>query len=445
MTSFVTLITASLPTHSNTLDALQQGKLFHLEGSNTIGQTLAPTWVKAWMEHRGMEHIQMSKHANKSVYRISAKHQAREVFVDIIAEGSSKGIKGLITNNTDIAMSSRKLKASEVKQLAEPHSGAQIKTSDNENIVAIDGLAIIAHPRNPINTLDLGTIQKIFSGEIKDWKQLGGLSGEISVHSRNEDSGTFHTFESLVLKDKKKLIKNAEHHSSNKNLAAAVSQELSAIGFVAMAYAGKAKALAISDSNNGALSPEPLHVATEDYPLTRRLYMYTANKGSNPNARNFIEFTVSKQGQQFAKKLGFVSQNPIKTKVEGISGPEDYEKLIKNGERLSVNFRFEPGHATLDSKAQQDVLRVVDFLNYIEGDDVHIKLVGFSNTRETSTRADVLSRLRANAVKIALFRHGIDTDQVLGFGADVLVANNEGRQSLKNDRVEVWVVSNGPS
>ncbi|MBX2858156.1 MAG: substrate-binding domain-containing protein [Cellvibrionaceae bacterium] len=417
---------------------LPEKRLFTLSGSDTVGAKLAPAQVKAWMKQQGMSDISVLKLGEHHQYRIAARKGEKKLYVDVHALGSSTGINGLLSKQADIAMSSRPIKALEAAQLQQSHG--TMRSVYSEHVIAIDGVVVILHPQNPITTLNIDTIAKIFAGQISNWQSLGGLNQRINIYARDSHSGTFDTFKKLVLKTHAALSESAERVVSNQALSQRVSEDPAAIGFVGMAYVGNAKTVAVKDKNTHPFSPAPLFIATEDYPLSRRLFMYTAETNSNPLAKSFIDFALSKQGQKLVEENGFVSMNPIKRKVVGVSGPADYEALIQGGERLSVNFRFQPREAKLDSKARKDIKRVADYFKGLDNKNYQVKLVGFSNERVSSARANVLSLLRASAVKIALFREGVDTDQVLGFGSDLLVANSEGTQGNKNDRVEVWIV-----
>jgi len=140
--------------------------------------------------------------------------------------------------------------------------------------------------------------------------------------------------------------------------------------------------------------------------------------------------------------VGFVSQNPVRVSIKGVpSGPARYQTLATNGDRLSVNFRFKPGSADLDNKAKQDVRRLVKYFKEPGQKAVKVQLVGFSNQEKTESTAQVLSKLRALAVKMELFRYGITAEPVKAFGSEVLVADGANHNAKsKNDRVEVWVI-----
>lgn len=418
-----------------TVSAPLQGKLFTMHGSNTLGAKLAPSWAKQWLGTLGVEGTEIYPLGITNEYRVQGDYRGNPVYIDIRAHGSSTGFRALDADTTDIALASRSIKDDEVITLAKL---GNMRSFNAEHVVAIDGLAVIVNPRNTINAIRMESLGKIFSGEITNWSQLGGLDLPISVHARDNNSGTWDTFKSLVLRKKYTLTDSAQRFESNDELSDQVSSQLGAIGFVGLASVRQAKALAISDNGSSALKPAPLFVATEDYPLARRLFMYTPETIVNPWVSEFINFAKNAQGQDTVQEIGFVSLNPVSLKLQNQFGPTEYQSLAQYAERLSINFRFQGTDARLDNKARQDVLRLREYVEQIEP-GMRIQLVGFSNTYTTETRSEVLSRLRASAIKIELFKHGLAIEPVLGYGADLLVASNNGENSIKNNRVEVWV------
>jgi len=435
----VLIISLPLYTDASGLDqpqsASMEGKLFTMHGSNTLGAKLAPTWAKQWLLSRGISNAEIYRLSTENEYRVQGEHKGEPVFIDIRAHGSSTGFRALEKKTTDIALASRTIKDSEVEKLS---NLGNLRSFKAEHVVAIDGLAVIVHPDNPINGTSVENLGKIFSGQITNWSELGGANLPIRVHARDNNSGTWDTFKNLVLKKQYALIKTARRFESNDELSDVVSSQPGAIGFVGLASVRRAKALAVSDAGSSFLKPEALFVATEDYPLSRRLYMYTPEVITNPWVADFIEFAKGTQGQNTVQDIGFVSLNPVSLKLQNTYGPSEYQSLSEYAERLSINFRFQGTDASLDNKARQDVLRLHQFISKNKP-GMRIQLVGFSNTYETETRADVLSRLRASAIKIELFKRGINIEPVLGYGADLLVASNRGDNAIKNNRVEVWV------
>jgi len=413
-----------------------EGLLFTLQGSNTIGAHLAPAWAMAYLKAKGCDYVHVRALENNNEVRVIGKRGYLSVYIDIHAHGSSTGFKGLHLKTADIALASRSIKPTEKAQLK--HYG-NMSSFNAEHVVAIDGLAVVVNPSNPIEQLTVEQVAQIFSGKIRNWREVGGLNHAINIYARDDNSGTWDTFSSLVLGKSHNLSASAARFESNDQLSDSVARDVAGIGFVGLASVRRSKALAIQEQDSTPLLPEPLYVATEDYALARRLYMYTPAYGNKPEVDEFIAFAHSITGQKIVEEIGFISQNPISLAVDTVDSPRIYSALTQHGKRLSINFRFVPGDANLDNKAKQDVQRVVDYINKNKDDSIQIQLVGFSKLKATESRAKVISKLRTAAVKAELFRQGIVTDAIIGLGADLPVAANEGRSALKNERVEIWL------
>jgi phosphate transport system substrate-binding protein len=418
----------SLPPFS----ASDTGRLLLLQGSNTLGARLAPAWAQAYLEARGARGVIIKPLAAENELRVSGRYQGRELFIDVHAHGSGTGYAGLELNQADIALSSRPIKDQEVRLLA--HLG-DMRAATAEHIVAIDGLAIITHPGNRLARLSREQLSTIFAGRVTDWSSLGGSPGPIRLYARDDKSGTFDSFMSLVMPSGTTLSASAKRFESSDKLVAEVAADAQAIGFVGLAYVKAVKPIAIFDVDSQPLTPNTLTVATEDYVLSRRLFCYVNPLATNPHVQAFIDFAQSEPGQALVAKQGFISQNPLRLQAPVAYGPLSYQKLSQIGERLSINFRFKPGQANLDNKALEDVARIAAYLKRHPDDNRRLQLVGFSNQDESG----VLSRLRATEVKIALYHYGLSTEPVWGLGEQLAVASPEGLDAPRNDRVEVWL------
>ncbi|WP_339490642.1 phosphate ABC transporter substrate-binding/OmpA family protein [Pseudomonas rhizophila] len=418
----------------------EHGPALRLQGSNTIGATLGPALVKALMVDQGLLKVRTEITDRENEQRIVGQAaDGRRVEIDIAAHGSSTGFAALKHASAELAASSRPIKDSELKELA--HLG-DLKNPSAEQVIAIDGLAIILHPQNPLRQLDTRQLAKIFSGEVNTWESVGGAGGPIHLYARDEQSGTYDTFKELVLnRQGKRLAPSAQRFESSEQLSDAVSQDPQGIGFIGLPYVRQAKALAIVDGDSQPMMPLTHLIATEDYPLSRRLFFYLPPQETNPWAEALVEFTQSEKGQAIVAANGFIAQTVQAMAVTpNALMPEGYQALSRHAQRLSVNFRFEEGSASLDNKAQQDLGRVLAYIKQHDKLDRRVTLVGFGDAKDDPARADLLSRLRAMAVRRELVKHGVALREVRGFGALMPVAaNSEDEGRVRNRRVEVWV------
>ena len=422
------------------LPAPDQGPALRIQGSNTIGAALGPALVKGLMEHQGLQAVRIEPAQGTNEQRVTGKtRQGKAVSIEVAAHGSSTGFMALKKATADLAASSRPIKDSELVDL-EPLG--DLKSPEAEQVIAIDGLAIILNPRNPLNTLNTEQLAQIFNGEISTWEALGGIGGPIHLYARDDQSGTYDTFKELVLRLRgKPLGAGAKRFESSEQLSDAVSQDPQGIGFIGLPYVRQAKAVAIVDGDSHPMLPLNSLIATEDYPLSRRLFFYLPPSGRNPWAKALVDFTQSSKGQAIVAANGFIAQQVQAIAVEPrASMPEDYQAIALDAQRLTVNFRFEEGSASLDNKARQDLQRVVAYLKSHDKLDKQVTLVGFGDAKNDPQRAALLSKLRAMAVRRELVKNGVVLRDIRGFGAQMPVAANtadEGR--IKNRRVEVWV------
>ncbi|MBJ2244945.1 substrate-binding domain-containing protein [Pseudomonas haemolytica] len=430
----------SLPAVATPLPIPDQGPALRIQGSNTIGAALGPALVKGLMEHQGLQGVHSEPGAGANEQRVVGKtRQGKTVTVEVAAHGSSTGFAALKNARADLAASSRPIKDSELVDL-EPLG--DLKSPDAEQVIAIDGLAIILNPRNPLNTLNTEQLAQIFNGEVSTWEALGGIGGAIHLYARDDQSGTYDTFKELVLSRRgKPLAGTAQRFESSEALSDAVSHDPQGIGFIGLPYVRQAKAVAIVDGDSQPMLPLTSLIATEDYPLSRRLFFYVPPSSRNPWAKALVDFSQGSKGQAIVAANGFIAQQ---VQAIGVtprpSMPDDYQAITRDAQRLTVNFRFEEGSASLDNKARQDLQRVVAYIRSHGKLDKRVTLVGFGDAKNDPQRAALLSKLRAMAVRRELVKSGVVLRDIRGFGAQMPVAANtadEGR--IKNRRVEVWV------
>lgn len=413
--------------------------LLRIQGSNTIGAHLAPALAAGLLRQQGVAHPEQQISAPNEVSVSGRDAQGRLLQITVAAHGSGTGFVALAEGSAELAASSRPIKDSEQASLA---SLGDLRSASAEQVIALDGLAIIVHPDNPVQQLDIAQVAALFAGEIDNWQALGGPAGAVRLYARDDNSGTFDTFKELVLSSQgKQLAGAAQRFESSDELSERVSQDPQAIGFIGLPYIRQAKALHIADQGSQAMPASRELISTEDYPLSRRLFFYLKPDESNPWARALVEFAQSAEGQAIVTANGFIGQQVQAMRVAvDASQPRVYQRLAEQAQRLSVNFRFREGSAELDNKALHDLQRLLDYLKANDKQHRQLVLVGFGDPKSDPARAALLSKLRAMAVRRELARAGILPRDILGLGEQLPVASNQqddGR--LKNRRVEVWV------
>ncbi|MDE5412467.1 PstS family phosphate ABC transporter substrate-binding protein [Alkalihalobacterium chitinilyticum] len=186
--------------------------------------------------------------------------------------GSGTGITALINNDVDIAQSSRAIKEEEIELAAE--NGVDV----HEFVVGQDGVAVAVNPENPITEMTIGQLKDIFTGVVTDWSELGWEDGgEISVYSRQSNSGTYVFFNEVVM-DTEDFGAGAKFMPGTSAIKEAIEQEVNAIGYIGVGYVDdNVTALEVAlDENSEYFSPlDKANVASGDYPVARPLFFYT--------------------------------------------------------------------------------------------------------------------------------------------------------------------------
>jgi len=233
-----------------------------------------------------------------------------KVSVAVTGGGSGTGIAAMLSNTCDIAELSRELKPEEIEM-------ARKKGFEPKQItVALDGLAVVVHPANPLSQLTQDQLAAIFSGSVSNWKEVGGSDLPIVILSREVNSGTHVYFKEHVLRRGRKdsqaeFAANALLLPSSQAIADEVAQNPSAIGYYGMGYISpREKALAVAkDADSPYIQPTIENVVSNAYPISRPLLMVTRGEPQGLVAR-FIDFVLSPEGQKIVVKIDFV---PVKS------------------------------------------------------------------------------------------------------------------------------------
>ena len=418
---------------------------FH--GSNTIGSKLIASLLDGFLPQEGWSNITRVPGKDPDQYSIqgvvSGKSGVQSVQVE--ARGSGTAFDSLAKAECDIGMSSRKIKPAEQAMLA---ALGDMTSPACEHVLALDGIAIVVHKGNVVPSLSRKQIEAIFSGQTTDWSQVGGRPGHIDLFARDDRSGTYDTFKSLVL-ETASLAPDTKRFEDSNALSDAVAADPNGIGFVGLPFVRSARAIPVSDQNTAPLLPSAFTVAREDYVFSRRLFLYTPANPPNPLTLRFIQFATSDAGQEIVAREGFVNQI-VKKEEPKVAGPAEptprddlppeYVRLTANAERLSVDFRFRTGSSQLDNKAVDDLDRVTTYLASPTARGKEVLLIGFADNKGNPKANEALSNERAKIVDRQFSSRGVLAAVCRGFGSAVPVASNEtdeGRE--KNRRVEVWL------
>src|SRR5262249_6271371 len=152
----------------------------------------------------------------------------------------------------------------------------------------MDAITVLVNKNNPLGSITKQQLADVFSGKIADWSQIGGSAGPIYLYAPDDNSGTFDTFKSIVLSPRP-LSPRALRYEDATKLSDAVAADTNGIGIAGRSFVRSCKVLAIAEPGKKALMPDTFAVATGDYPLSRRLYLYTPSDPQNKWTRKFVD------------------------------------------------------------------------------------------------------------------------------------------------------------
>lgn len=224
-----------------------------------------------------------------------------DISVSVFGGGSGVGIAALTERATDIAMASRFMRMREFEAAA----AAGVMPVAHE--IAIDGLSIVVHPDNPITQLTIEQVKAIYTGEITNWRELGGPNMRIVAFSRDTASGTFGFFEDEVLDDAL-MDPGVLFKVSNAAIAGAVAATRGGIGYVGIGFVGPGVAAVAVAAREGDpfVYPTLETIADGTYVLSRPLFLFTDGWPEGALLA-FIRFAQSPAGQELVLKEGFGS------------------------------------------------------------------------------------------------------------------------------------------
>lgn len=434
-----------------------------VHGSNVVGWELMPALIKAYAASVGAPFV-VNAGANplEERYRLKNAGGADTAAFDLKRYGTNTAFAALEDGKAQIGMASRPITDEEAVRLAKAGT-LNVRSPQHEHVLALDGLLVIAAQDNPAVSVSIDNIAKIFSGQITDWSQVGLPPGKINVYSPSKQSGTFSAFNALVLQPRNlALATSTRLLLSNAEVSDAVAADANGIGLASFAFLRNAKALNVESSCGLITRPSVFTVKTEEYPLTRRLYLYTVSKPAHPHATGLLAYALSKQAQSVIADANFVDQRPDSLGFDDQGGRiayalnapnEDFDiaqmrQLIAdmNGaRRLSITFRFRTGSFELDTKARADVERLAEMMRTQDLRGKQVLLLGFADAVGPYQANSGLSVRRATQVRdtlLAVAKGSINASLMVPKGYSELapVACNdllEGRNL--NRRVEVWV------
>lgn len=222
-----------------------------------------------------------------------------DISVQVTGGGSGTGISALINGTTDICDASRPMKGSERENLKSRYAslGVEIKS-------AKDGLAVYVNETNPVEELTLDQLKGIYTGEIANWKDVGGPDAKIIVYGRENNSGTYVFFRDNVLKGKD-YTSTMQSLPGTAAVVNAVAKDKFGIGYGGCAYGKGIKFAKVKkDAAAPGYAPNSQTVKDGTYPLSRYLYMYLRSRPTG-ELKAYVDWILGPEGQAVVNQVGY--------------------------------------------------------------------------------------------------------------------------------------------
>lgn len=435
-----------------------------ISGSSTVGEVLMPALVEGFALQNGLKADRIFEDETHFDYVLSDVEEEKTVGrFRFRVSSTDEGFADLLADEADLVMALREIRPGELTLAAEVGLG-QLDEVNRSRVLALDAMTVIVSPTNPISALSVSDLARILSGNIDNWRTLGGPDAPISVHMRDAQSGIAQAVEDRVLKPARMtLAEDVTRHPTNAALARAVAEDQLGIGVASFSEIGNSKPLALTGPCGFQLRANRLTIKTEDYPLTAPMFLYIPARRLPKLAREFLAYTRTAPAQIITRRAGFVDQAPEEIALnaqgdrftnailvaEGEAGLSELKRMVDTLSplrRLSTSFRFEAGAARLDAQSRSNVQQLAHAIEAGIYDGRQLVFVGFSDGEGPAEGNLRIAQQRAQAVKLAietaveasnLSQVRLSTD---AFGEAMPMACDDtswGRQV--NRRVEVWV------
>jgi len=281
--------------------ALGQGRNITVKGSDTM-VILGQRWAETYMGKNKGSTIQVT------------------------GGGSGTGIASLINGTCDIAESSRPMKDAEKVQTRQKRGKDVVEIP-----VALDALAVYVHESNPVSELSVPQLKGIYTGAVKNWKDVGGKDERIILYGRENSSGTYVYF-------KEHVLENADYFPTTQTLPGtaavinAVARDRRGIGYGGIAYGKGIKHVRVKkDATSPAIEPTMANAQSGTYPISRFLYWYFAGEPAG-DLKKFADWVMTKDGQSVVENVGYYPlPDAVLAKYSGSPAKEGKAKAKKQG------------------------------------------------------------------------------------------------------------------
>jgi len=430
-------------------------------GSDSVGEDLMPLVMEPFAELLNATVSEPIEFPDNIAQYVFTPIGGGEPFVmEVESNDSEIGIDRLIEGTADIAMASGAPSQSQVAALAAQGRGNLFDVSQ-EYIIGVDSVLVTVHNSNPVNALSRQKLIAIYNDDITNWSEVDGPNLPILAGARDGGSAR-RNFENWAFGEERDLSPGTVELDKGKDMRNFVQDNPGAVGYSISDNIGDTKAIDLVLDCGVVTEATPFKSKAEEYLLGRRIRLYIDNQNPKPAVRQLVNYMISPAADPYVAESGYFSLGIVEDSrawsrltdaaligqpsLVGRAARGDIAVHLAGASRLSLTFRFDSDHFSLDSKALRDLDRLVDFLGQPDNAGRDIIVAGFADTVGDYAYNEQLSLQRANQVLERIRQHvkagalqGLDLSAV-GFGEAAPVSCNDdlyGRS--RNRRVEVWV------
>lgn len=381
----------------------------------------------------------------------------------VSATTDDDAFKALLDGSASIGMSSRRITKDEARALRADGAGNMV-SPNQERIIAVDSMVVITNPQNPVAELTIEQLRGIFSGQITSWSELGGEDRDINVVMHQDGSASYEYFMEYLYGDGRPTFLPAAIGADSQQISNVVYRDRNAISFVGYSFLRGAQSVSLINECGIATQADAFSAKTEEYDLSRRMYLYNRSDNLDPRSAALLDFAISEAADGVIGKSGFIDLGILRRTqgedsararamiAEASAYDAGYETEIMQemlGEmgdydRLSTTFRFRTGSSKIDERGRLDMQRLIDLLEDAPS-GTEVSFVGFTDSVGAFDANRRLSLSRASAVldeveRVAGDRLAHVNMKTAGYGEVAPSACNvSDRGKAINRRVEVWI------
>ncbi len=434
--------------------------MVRLSGAARMGEVMMPALIEAFARAEGYQAVTVQEDPEHLTVTLNDAAQVAQAEFLLRLSNTDEGFADLIAFEADVVMALREVRPEEAARAAMVGLG-DITDPRQARIIGFDGLVPVVNPGLGLRHVSLWDVAQAFRGLVTDWSEIGGPSVPISLHLGPRSGGPWQFFvDHVVTAEGGVLDGTVTRHDTAAEMAAAVARTPGGLGLLPYGETANAQPVALRDACGFTATPQNVTLKTQDYPLTKPLFLYLPDRRHSAVIRSFLAFLRGPEAQLVVRRAGFVDQGAVPIPLDaqgqrfanaieqagGETTLQDLQRMVRMltpRTRLSTSFRFLADSDQLDAPSRSNVMALGQAIRDGRYDGQSLMLVGFDTGQATAGAEEVTGGAATvrDALVAALGALPEEvTVETAHFGTALPMGCNDtpwGRQ--RNQRVELWV------